>query len=252
VKDRDAVLACFAYPSDAATFPAPKNGAAIIVYGSVSTYEKRSTYQLVTRHRELAGIGKLYARYEELKRRLEADGLFREDRKRPLPRYPFRVALIGSPAGEGTRDFLTQARLRAPHVLVELFEAPVQGDVAPQIIAALERAAASRPDLLLLARGGGSFEDLFVFNDERLVRWVAASPIPIVTAIGHEADVPLVDLAADHRAPTPSTAAQTVLPGGEPVEVTPQEFRALRVFLRSASRALLRDDLPAVAPLPIR
>jgi exodeoxyribonuclease VII large subunit len=100
-------------------------------------------------------------------------------------------------------------------VRVELFEAPVQGEVAPQIIAALARAAASKPDLLVLARGGGSFEDLFVFNDERLVRWIAAAPIPVVTAIGHEADTSLADLAADHRAATPSAAAQTVLPRRE-------------------------------------
>lgn len=212
VKDRDAVLTCFAFPSDAATFPAVKNGDAVTVYGRVSTYEKRSSYQLIARHLEQAGIGKLYARYEELRRRLEAEGLFRESRKRPLPRFPFRVALVGSPTGEGTRDFLTQARLRAPHVAIDVVPTPVQGDVAPQIVAALARACASAPDLVVLARGGGSFEDLFVFSDERVVRAVAACGVPIVTAIGHEADVPLVDFAADHRASTPSTAAQTVLP----------------------------------------
>jgi exodeoxyribonuclease VII large subunit len=212
IKDAEALLECVAFATDAATFPELKNGTAIIAYGKIATYAPRSIYQLTVRHVELAGLGRLFQRYDELKRKLQAEGLFDEARKRPLPRYPFRAALVGSKSGDGTRDFLTQARLRAPQVEVELFEAPVQGDVAPQIIAALARAAASKPDLLVLARGGGSFEDLFVFNDERLVRWIVASPIPIVTAIGHEADTSLADLAADRRAPTPSTAAQTVLP----------------------------------------
>lgn len=212
IKDGDALLECVAFATDAATFPEIKNGTAVIAYGKIATYAPRSIYQLTVRHIELAGVGRLFQRYEELKRALAAEGLFREERKRPLPRYPFRVALVGSQGGDGTRDFLTQARIRAPHVSVELFETPVQGDVAPQIIAALERACASRPDFVVLARGGGSFEDLFVFSNERLVRRVAACAVPVVTAIGHEADVPLVDLAADRRASTPSTAAQTVLP----------------------------------------
>jgi exodeoxyribonuclease VII large subunit len=212
VKDRDAVLACFAYPSDAATFPEAKNGDAVVVYGKVSTFEKSSRYQLIVRHAELAGVGALYARYEALRQKLDAEGLFRADRKRPIPAYPFRVALVGSPSGDGTRDFTTQARARAPQVEVRLFATPVQGDVAPQIVAALMQAFASAPDLVVLARGGGSFEDLFVFNDERLVRAVANAPVPIVTAIGHESNTSLADFAASRQAPTPSTAAQTLLP----------------------------------------
>jgi|HubBroStandDraft_1064217.scaffolds.fasta_scaffold20379_2 exodeoxyribonuclease VII large subunit len=212
VKDREAVLACFAFPSDAATFPPVRNGEAIVVYGRVSTFEKRSTYQLVVRHLEQEGIGVLAARVEELRRKLEGEGLFRDERKRALPHYPFRVVLVGSASGDGTRDFLTQARARAPQVQVELVETPVQGDVAPQIVAALRAAAARAPDLIVLARGGGSFEDLLVFNDERVVRAIVASPVPIVTAIGHESNTSLADFAADHQAPTPSTAAQTVLP----------------------------------------
>jgi exodeoxyribonuclease VII large subunit len=212
VKDRDAVLTCFAYPSDAATFPAAKNGDAVVVYGKVSIFEKNSKYQLVVRHAALAGVGALHARYEELRTALEAEGLFREDRKRRIPPYPFRVALVGSPTGDGTRDFRTQATARAPHVEVLLYETPVQGDVAPQIVAALQRAYAAAPDLVVLARGGGSFEDLFVFNDARVVRAVANAPVPVVTAIGHESNTSLADFAASRSAPTPSTAAQTLLP----------------------------------------
>jgi exodeoxyribonuclease VII large subunit len=212
VKDRDSVLACFAFPSDAATFPEAKNGDAVIVYGKVSTFEKSSKYQLVVRHAELAGVGALYARFEALRAKLDAEGLFRAERKRPIPAYPFRVALVGSPTGDGTRDFRTQAHARAPQVEVRLFPTPVQGDVAPQIVAALAQAFASAPDLVVLARGGGSFEDLFVFNDERIVRAIAGAPVPVVTAIGHESNTSLADYAASRQAPTPSTAAQTLLP----------------------------------------
>ena len=212
LKDRDAVLACFAYPSDAATFPEVRHGDAVIVYGKVSTFVPNSKYQLVVRHVQLAGVGALYARYEALRRKLEAEGLFRANLKRPVPAHPFFVALVGSPSGDGTRDFLTQARLRAPHVRVELVPTPVQGDVAPQIVAALQKACAMSPDVIVLARGGGSFEDLFVFNDERVVRAVANCPLPIVTAIGHESNMSLADYAASRYAATPSTAAQTLLP----------------------------------------
>jgi exodeoxyribonuclease VII large subunit len=212
IKDRESVLACFAFPSDAATFPPAKNGDAVVVYGKVSTFEKSSKYQLVVRHLQLAGVGALYAKFEELRGKLEAEGLFRADRKRPVPAFPFRVALVGSPSGDGTRDFLTQARARAPQVAVQLFATQVQGDVAPQIVGALNAAYASAPDLVVLARGGGSFEDLFVFNDARVVRSIANAPVPVVTAIGHESNTSLADFAASRYAPTPSTAAQTLLP----------------------------------------
>ncbi len=212
VKDRESVLACFAYPSDAATFPVAKDGEAARVYGKVSTFEKSSKYQLVVRHLDLVGVGALYAKFEALRSKLEAEGLFRADRKRPIPPYPFRVALVGSASGDGTRDFLTQARARAPHVAVRLFETPVQGDVATQIVGALRAAYAYAPDLVVVARGGGSFEDLFVFNNEGVVRAIAGAPVPVVTAIGHEANTSLADYAASRQAPTPSTAAQTLLP----------------------------------------
>ena len=256
LKDHDAVLECFAFPSDAATFPQARNGDALICYGRISTYEKKSTYQLQVRHVELAGVGRLYARYEELRRKLDAEGLFAESRKRPLPRFPFRVALVGSPTGEGTRDFLTQARARAPHVSVQLFETAVQGEIAAgQIVAALARACAAQPDLVVIARGGGSFEDLFVFSDERVVRAVANCPIPTVAAIGHEADAPLIDFAADRRASTPSTAAQTVLPRRDDLlrELAQRQdrfTRALRGRVTAARGALDRIERrsPLAAP----
>lgn len=212
LKDRDAVMACFAFPSDAATFPEARNGDQVIAYGKVSTFEKSSKYQLVVRRLELAGVGQLYARFEELRRQLEAEGLFRPERKLPVPAYPFRVALVGSPSGDGTRDFLSQARARAPYATIKLFETAVQGDVATQIVGALRAAVAWTPDVVVVARGGGSFEDLFVFNDARVVRAIADAPIPVVTAIGHESNTSLADFAASRYEPTPSTAAQKLLP----------------------------------------
>jgi exodeoxyribonuclease VII large subunit len=213
LKDREAVLSCVAFAERAATFPAFENGADVIAYGEVKIYPRNSAYQLVVTGLELGGIGLLHARYEELSRKLQREGLFDVARKRRLPRYPFRVALVGSPTGDGTRDFRTQAAQRAPHVAIRLVPTAVNGpQAAPEIARAIARADALDVDLIVVIRGGGSYEDLFGFSDERVVRAIAACRLPTVAAIGHERDVPLIELAADVRAATPSTAAQTVLP----------------------------------------
>ncbi|HWT04983.1 MAG TPA: exodeoxyribonuclease VII large subunit, partial [Xanthomonadales bacterium] len=206
LKDRDALLNCVAFSEAAATFPALANGDEIVAYGSVQTYGKASRYQLrVLDVAAEGGTGALHRRYEDLKTRLTAEGLFAPERKRALPRYPFRVALVTSKQADGYKDFFTQATARAPHVEVIVVETPVQGErAAPEIVRAIARASAMDVDLLVVARGGGSFEDLFAFSDERVVRALAASRIPTVSAIGHEADAPLTDFVADHRAPTPS------------------------------------------------
>lgn len=211
LKERDRLLNCVAFSAAAASFPALNNGDQIVAYGAVRTYEPRSSYQLRVLAVTTEGAsGVLHQRYEALKKRLDAEGLFATDRKRPLPRYPFCVALVSSRTAEGGRDFVTQARARAPQVAIRFVDAPVQGEqAAVEIARAIARASAMRDvDLIVLARGGGSFEDLFVFNDERVVRALAASRIPTVSAIGHEADSPLTDLVADQRAATPSAAAQ--------------------------------------------
>ena len=214
LKDRDALLNCVAFSEAAASFPALTNGDEVVAYGSVQTYGKASRYQLrVFEVVPEGGSGVLHQRYEALKARLAAEGLFAPERKRALPRYPFRVALVTSEAADGARDFLTQARTRAPHVDVIVIPTPVQGEkAAPEIARAIARASAMPVDLIVVARGGGSFEDLFAFSEERVVRALAASRVPTVSAIGHEADAPLTDFVADHRAATPSAAAQTVLP----------------------------------------
>jgi exodeoxyribonuclease VII large subunit len=248
LKDRDAVLKCVAFAERAATFPALENGADVIAYGEVKTYIRDSTYQLVATRLELTGVGALHAKVEELSRQLQREGLFADERKRALPRFPFRVALVGSPSGDGTRDFVTQAGERAPHVTLTLFPTAVNGVAAvPEIVRAIGIADRSGADLLVIVRGGGSYEDLFGFNDERVVRALAACATPTVAAIGHERDQPLVELVADVRASTPSKAAQTVLPKRDDLlralgERDAASSRALALRLERARRALDRIE----------
>jgi exodeoxyribonuclease VII large subunit len=240
LKDDGALLNCITFSAAAASLPPLKNGDLVVAYGSLTTYKPRSNYQLqVTEVAPEGSSGALYARYEALRVRLIAEGLFDESRKRPLPRFPFSVALITSGQAEGARDFVMQARARAPQVRIRFIDTPVQGEnAAPEIVRAIARAVALRDvDLIVLARGGGSFEDLFAFNDERVVRALAASPIPTVSAIGHEADTPLTDLVADFRAATPSAAAQTILPRRDDL-ITLLDDRGRRL-MRATDRALL-------------
>jgi exodeoxyribonuclease VII large subunit len=241
LKDREAVLNCVAFAERAAGFPAFDNGADVVAYGEVKIYTRAaSTYQLVATRLELAGIGVLHAKYEELSRKLQREGLFAAARKKPLPRFPFRVALVGSPSGDGTRDFVAQARERAPHVALRLFPTAVNGvGAVGEIVHAIGLADAWRADLLVVVRGGGSYEDLFGFSDERVVRAIAACSTPTVAAIGHERDQPLIELAADARASTPSTVAQTVLPRRDELlrSVAERSGAARRAFANRLGRA---------------
>ena len=238
LKDRDALLNCVAFSEVAATFPELANGDQVVAYGSVQTYAKASRYQL--RVFDLVaegGSGALHRRYEALKGRLAAEGLFAPERKRPLPRFPFRVALVTSESADGARDFRTQAQARAPHVEIITIATPVQGEhAAPEIARAIARASSLGVDLIVVARGGGSFEDLFAFSEERVVRALAAARVPTVSAIGHEADAPLTDFVADYRAATPSAAAQTVLPRRDDLLALIAERN--RTLLRDVDRAL--------------
>lgn len=193
---------------------APRDGLLVRARGRVTLYEARGDYQLILDSLEEAGEGALRRAFDALKARLQAEGLFDADRKRPLPAYPRRIGVITSPSGAAVRDVLSVLARRWPLVEVEVLPVPVQGaEAPPRIVAMLERAGASgRYDALLLARGGGSLEDLWAFNDETLARAVAACPVPIVSAIGHETDFSLTDFAADVRAPTPSVAAELLVP----------------------------------------
>jgi exodeoxyribonuclease VII large subunit len=195
----------------------PANGQHVLVRARVSLYEGRGDFQLTVEHMEPAGEGALRLEFERLKRKLAAAGLFDEAVKRPLPPFPRRVGLITSPSGAAVRDLLSALRRRFPALEVVVYPARVQGDgAAEELVAALEIAGRRREcEVLILARGGGSLEDLMAFNDEGLARAVRGSPIPVVTGIGHEIDLTIADLAADRRGATPSAAAELVSPSAE-------------------------------------
>ncbi len=191
-----------------------KNGDRVLAYGRVSIYEARGNYQLIVERMEPAGEGVLKRRFEALKKKLLDEGLFDEDRKRPLPALPSRIGVITSPSGAAIRDIVSVLARRFPAVPVIIYPAAVQGDAAPaELIEALATAARrDECDVLILGRGGGSLEDLWAFNDEQLARAIAACPLPIISAVGHEVDFTIADFVADVRAPTPSGAAEIVVP----------------------------------------
>lgn len=193
------------------------NGDQMLAFGPVSLYEPRGDYQLIVEQLEPAGEGELRRRFERLKKKLDAEGLFDADLKRELPILPSRVGVITSPSGAAIRDILTVLRRRFAGVPVVLYPAAVQGDAAvPELISALETAGRrAECDVLIVGRGGGSLEDLWAFNDEKLARAIRNSPIPVISAVGHEVDISIADLVADVRAPTPSGAAELAVPDAE-------------------------------------
>jgi len=192
----------------------PREGLRVLGRGRLTLYEARGDYQLVLDSLEEAGEGALRRAFEELKKRLETEGLFDAARKRPLPAFVRRLGVITSPSGAAVRDVLSVLARRFPLVQADVLPVLVQGEAAPaQIVRMLQRASRSgRYDALLLARGGGSLEDLWAFNDERVVRAIADAAVPVVSAIGHETDFSLSDFVADLRAPTPSVAAELLVP----------------------------------------
>ncbi len=217
LKDADAVLDAVMWRGVAAGLAfRPEDGLEVVATGRITTYPGRSKYQIVVERMEPAGEGALLAQIEERKRRLAAEGLFAEARKRPLPFLPRRIGIVTSPTGAVIRDILHRLSDRFPREVL-LWPVAVQGpDAAAQVAAAIAGFNAmppgARPDLLIVARGGGSIEDLMAFNEEPVVRAAAASRIPLVSAVGHETDTTLIDLAADRRAPTPTAAAEMAVP----------------------------------------
>jgi exodeoxyribonuclease VII large subunit len=208
LKERSAVLNCVVFARDVPYLPPLREGASVVATGSVTIYEAQGRYQLRAEAVRLEGEGSLFAAFEILRAQLAAEGLFALERKRPLPAFPFLVALVSSPAAEGAIDFFTVAAQRSPHIRIRLFPTSVQGAQAPaQIVAAIREAGASGADLVAIVRGGGSFEDLFVFSHESVVRAICNCPLPVLTGIGHESDATLADHAADIRASTPTDAA---------------------------------------------
>ena len=215
LKDRNAALRCVMW-RNAVMQQAylPRDGDAIEIHGSMSIYEASGNYQLYGDMIRPAGEGALYQEFLRLKARLEAEGLFDQQRKRSIPGWPQTIGIVTSPSGAALRDMLDTIQRRYPPIKVILSPTQVQGDQAPQgILSALQALDhIVKPDVILLARGGGSIEDLSAFNDEQVARAIANSPTPIITGIGHETDFTIADFAADLRAPTPTAAAELATP----------------------------------------
>ncbi|MBQ2686739.1 MAG: exodeoxyribonuclease VII large subunit [Clostridia bacterium] len=192
----------------------PENGMKVIVHGRVAAFTRDGTYNLYCDRMEPDGIGALYVAYEQLKKKLEAEGLFAQERKRPLPKIPTRIGVITSPTGAAVRDIINVVTRRFKYAKIVLYPSLVQGESAPaQLISGVKYFNENKAaDVIILGRGGGSIEDLWAFNDEGLARAVSASQIPIISAVGHETDFTICDFIADRRAPTPSAAAEIAVP----------------------------------------
>ena len=194
-------------------------GQIVLTRGDVSIYRKNGRYRLIVKELQMAGMGELYARFLQLKEKLEKKGVFAEERKRTLPKYPKKIGIVTSALGAAIQDIKNIAYRRNPAVKLMLYPVKVQGDAAPrEIVRGIEYFNDhSDVDILIVGRGGGSAEDLFAFNDENVVMAIYRSRIPVVSAVGHETDYSLSDLAADLRAPTPSAAAEIAIPMGEEI-----------------------------------
>jgi len=215
LKDDTAQLKCVMWRSAAERLRfSPKHGDQVIVSGRIGVYDAQGVYQLYAETMQPAGIGDLNRQFEILKAKLDAEGLFASERKRPLPSLPQKIGIVTSPSAAAFQDVLNVLRRRYPIAQIILSPTLVQGETAPpQIVRALQLLNTRQDiDVILLVRGGGSLEDLWCFNDENVVRAVAGSPVPVITGVGHEIDFTLVDFAADHRAPTPSAAAEIATP----------------------------------------
>ena len=221
LKDAGAQIRCVCFRDQARSLKfKPEDGLQVILRGSIGVYEPRGEYQVYVSYIEPAGVGALQLAFEQLKKKLAAEGLFDEARKKPLPVLPRRIGVVSSPTGAAIRDILRVLKRRFPNVHLLLFPVKVQGEGAAGEIAEavkyFNRAKAA--DVLIVARGGGSLEDLWAFNEEVVARAIAASEIPVITGVGHETDFTIADFAADLRAPTPSAAAEIVVKSREEFE----------------------------------
>ncbi len=263
LRDADAQLRCAMFRTAAARLPTdPEEGMQVRAFGRVTIYEKRGDFQLIVEVLEGEGGDGLWRlAFERLRTKLDVEGLLAPERKRPLPRYPRRVGVVTSPSGAALQDILHVVERRAPWTTVVLSATRVQGDgAAAEVAAAIRRVARDgRVDVVIVGRGGGSVEDLWAFNEETVARAIAECPVPVVSAVGHEVDVTIADLVADHRAPTPSAAAEHTVPDGEAVRRAvglggERMAAALRARVRDRFRelAVLRDDLGLAMGAAIR
>jgi exodeoxyribonuclease VII large subunit len=236
LKDEKGAIGAVMFRSYAQRLPfVPQNGMKVILHGRVSLYVPGGQYQINADAMQPDGIGGLYLAYEQLKAKLQAEGLFDESRKKPLPRIPTRIGIITSPTGAAIHDMIHVLGRRFPLAEILLYPALVQGAGAPaSLIAGMHFFnEQNNVDLIIIGRGGGSVEDLWAFNDEALARTVAASRIPVISAVGHESDFTICDFVADRRAPTPSAAAELAVPE------TGELSRALRGYTERMENAVL-------------
>ncbi|HXE76056.1 MAG TPA: exodeoxyribonuclease VII large subunit [Candidatus Xenobia bacterium] len=239
LKDEAAQLRCFVHKRDARFLRMqPQDGLAITARGALGVYEPRGEYQLLVNYLEPVGVGALQLAFEQLKQRLATEGLFEAARKKPLPMLPRRIGLVTSPRGAAIADMVRILRRRYENLHLLLYPVRVQGEgAAEEIVEAIQffnRAHVSlRPDVVILARGGGSLEDLWAFNEEAVARAIAGSKIPVITGVGHETDFTIADFVADLRAPTPSAAAELVIQSKEELK---QRLRALDTRLAERLR----------------
>ncbi len=254
LKDSDSVLSAVMFRGSMTRLDfRPEDGMKVLVHGRVSSYVPRGQYQLIVDNMIPEGAGALAVAFEQLKRRLEAEGLFDPARKKPLPPHPKRIGVITSASGAAVHDIIRVAKTRSPAVEILIFPSQVQGAEAPAYLAgglhyfnSVTDDPEQAVDLIIIGRGGGSVEDLWAFNDERLARTVAASRIPVISAVGHEVDFTICDFVADVRAATPSAAAEIAVPDGE--ELT-RHIGGLTTRLHTAMNHTLRRRRDAVERL---
>jgi len=250
LKDEGSQLRAVMFKSAAAKMKfLPENGMKITAHGRLSAFVRDGTYQLYCDSMEPDGVGALYIAYEQLKKRLEAEGLFDVSKKRPLPKIPMRIGIITSATGAAIRDMINVCGRRFPAAKLVLYPSLVQGPGAPaELIAGMQYFNAMRSvDVIIIGRGGGSIEDLWAFNDEGLARTIAASQIPVISAVGHETDFTICDFVADRRAPTPSAAAELAVPDTAELKrkiqnIVSREANVLLTMLKSR-----RDRLDSLA-----
>ncbi|MCB0222461.1 MAG: exodeoxyribonuclease VII large subunit [Anaerolineae bacterium] len=246
LKDTKATIRCVIWRTTASQliYRPQREGEAILAHGKISIYEAGGNYQFYVDDLEPAGQGALHAEFERIKAHLSAEGLFDADLKQPLPAFPQRIGVVTSPDAAALRDILNVLRRRYPLAQIILSPTAVQGEAAPrQIMAALNLLAQQPIDVIILARGGGSLEDLWAFNNEALARAIVACPIPVVTGVGHETDFTIADFVADVRAPTPSAAAEIASPNRFDLE---QSLAGAEIALTDAARHIIhqaRTDL---------
>ncbi|WP_042162674.1 exodeoxyribonuclease VII large subunit [Paenibacillus gorillae] len=248
LKDKDSRLKCIMFASHNQRLPfIPREGTKVMARGNVAVYERDGNYQFYVTAMQPDGIGSLYLAYEQLKKKLETEGLFAETRKRPIPRFPKAIGVITSPTGAAVRDIVITLQRRHPSVPIYIMPVLVQGNqAAPSIVKAIESVNRfGEVDVLIVGRGGGSLEELWAFNEESVARSIAASAIPVISAVGHETDFTISDFVADLRAATPTAAAELAVPHAAELrqQIERQQQRlehALRKMLQGRKERLLR------------